>query len=322
VDVFDGIVISGPSLVIHVNSEKAALAGFTPDDVLAQVKNIMEGRVDTRIQKGEKLIGIHIRYPDEYRESIDRIENLKLITSNGDLIPLKTIGSIERIAGEAEIKRDQLQQLVAVTARTSGRDLGSTMSDIQKLLKTKIHLPTGVTIEYGGMYQTQQESFTGLVLVALAALLLVVIVLLFEFGEFTIPLTIFIINALSLIGVFGALWLTGVTLNISSLVGVILIIGIVAENAIFVFHTIKQLQKEGVSLDEALTKALMVRTRPIIMTTLAAVLALLPLSLGLGAGTQMQQPLAVAVIGGFSVSSLLLFFVLPPLYKLLRRNPK
>jgi len=320
VDVFDGIVISGPSLVIHVNSEKAALAGFTPQDVHAQVKNIMEGRVDTKIQKGEKLIGIHIRFPEEYRQSINRIENLSLITSNGDLIPLKTIASIERIAGEAEIKRDQLQQLVAVTARTSGRDLGSTMSDIKKLLRTKIRPSPGVTIEYGGMYQTQQESFTGLLLVALAALLLVVIVLLFEFGEFAIPVAIFIINAMSLIGVFGALWLTGVTLNVSSLVGVILIIGIVAENAIFVFHMVKQYQREGLSLDEALTKALKVRSRPIVMTTLAAVLALLPLALGVGAGAQMQQPLAMAVIGGFSVSSLLLFFLLPPLYRLLKRT--
>jgi CzcA family heavy metal efflux pump len=320
VDVFNGIIISGPSFIIHVNSEKAALAGFKPDEILSQIKNIMEGRAETKIQKGEKLIGIKIRYPNEYRESIDLIENLKLITANGDQIPLKTIASVERVAGEAEIQRDQLQQLVAVTARTSGRDLGSAMSDIQKLIKEKIHIPPGVTIEYGGMYQTQQESFVGLVLVALAALLLVVMVLLFEFGEFTIPLTIFIINAMSLIGVFGALWLTGVTLNVSSLVGVILIIGIVAENAVFVFHMVKQFQLKGSSLDEALTKSLMVRTRPIIMTTLAAVLALLPLSLGFGAGAQMQQPLAVAVIGGFSVSSLLLFFVLPPLYKLLKRN--
>jgi cobalt-zinc-cadmium resistance protein CzcA len=130
--------------------------------------------------------------------------------------------------------------------------------------------------------------------------------------------TIFIINAMSLIGVFVSLWLTGLTLNVSSLVGVILIIGIVAENAVFVFHMVKQYENEGSSLDDALTRALMIRARPIIMTTLAAVLALLPLALGIGAGGQMQQPLAVAVIGGFSVSSLFLFFVLPPLYRMLR----
>lgn len=318
VDAFDGIVISGPSLIIRVDPEKASLAGFTPQDVLEQVQNIMEGRVDTKVQKGEKLIGIHVRYPDAYRQEIDRIEGLRLINPRGDLIPLQTMATIERIAGEAEIKRDQLQQLVAVTARTSGRDLGSTMSEIRTLLSRTLHLPPGITIDYGGMYKTQQESFRGLVVVALAALLLVVIVLLFEFGEFTVPFSIFIINAMSLVGVFGALWLTGVTLNVSSLVGVILIIGIVAENAVFVFHMVKQFENDGSSVEEALTKALKVRARPIIMTTLAAVLALLPLALGIGVGAQMQQPLAVAVIGGFSVSSLLLFFVLPPLYRMLR----
>ncbi|HUL43489.1 MAG TPA: efflux RND transporter permease subunit [Bacteroidota bacterium] len=319
VDAFDGIVISGPSLVIHVDPQKAAFAGFTTRDVLVQVQNIMQGRVDTKVQKGEKLIGIHIRYPAIYREDINHIEELKLVSPGGNIIPLRTIASFERVAGEAEIERDQLQQRVAVTARTSGRDLGSVMTDVKKLLAAKLRLPSGVTIAYGGTYQTQQESFTGLFIVALIALLLVIIVLLFEFGEFTIPFSIFVINAMSLVGVFGALWLFDVTLNVSSLVGIVLIIGIVAENAIFVFHRMKQLQSEGATLDDALTAAVKMRGRPIVMTTLAAVLALLPLTLGIGAGAQMQQPLAVAVIGGFSVSSTLLFFALPPLYRLLRR---
>ncbi len=316
VDAFDGIIISGPSLVIRVDARKAALAGFSPQDVLSQVENIMEGRVDTKVQKGEKLIGVHVRYPDAYRRDINLITGLRLISPNGDLIPLSTMASIERIAGEAEIKRDQLQQLVAVTARTSGRDLGTTMSDIRKLLSSKLGLPPNVTIDYGGIYQTQQESFTGLTFVAVAALLLVVIVLLFEFGEFAVPFSIFMINAMSLLGVFGALWLTDVTLNVSSLVGIILIIGIVAENAVFVFHTVKEFQREGVSLEDALMRALRQRARPILMTTLAAVLTLLPLALGIGSGAQMQQPLAIAVIGGFSISTLLILFVLPAIVSL------
>jgi multidrug efflux pump subunit AcrB len=145
------------------------------------------------------------------------------------------------------------------------------------------------------------------------------LVLLYEFGEFTVPLSIFIINILSLFGVFGALWLSGVTFNISSFVGVILIIGIVAENAIFVVHAIKGFQAEGLVLDEAIVKAGQVRARPILMTTLAAVFALLPLALGIGSGGQMQQSLAIAVIGGFSVSSALLLFGLPMVYRLLKR---
>jgi multidrug efflux pump subunit AcrB len=133
-----------------------------------------------------------------------------------------------------------------------------------------------------------------------------------------VPLSIFVINVLSLFGVFGALWLSGVTFNISSFVGVIMIIGIVAENAIFVLHSVKSYQAEGLSLDEAIIKAGQVRARPILMTTLAAVFALLPLALGIGSGAQMQQSLAIAVIGGFSVSSLLLFFGLPMVYRLMK----
>jgi multidrug efflux pump subunit AcrB len=141
----------------------------------------------------------------------------------------------------------------------------------------------------------------------------------YEFGEYAVPVSIFVVNVLSLFGVLGALWITGITFNISSFVGVIMIIGIVAENAIFVPHQVKILQGQGMDLDEALVRAGSVRTRPILMTTLAAVFALLPLALGIGAGAQMQQPLAIAVIGGFSVSSIILFFGLPLIYRLLRR---
>jgi multidrug efflux pump subunit AcrB len=150
--------------------------------------------------------------------------------------------------------------------------------------------------------------------------MLVFIVLLFEFGDFAVPVSIFIINVLSLFGVFGALWLAGVSFNISSFVGIIMIIGIVAENAIFVLHQVKRLQADGAPLDAALIRAGVIRARPIVMTTLAAVLALLPLALGIGAGAQMQQPLAIAVIGGFSLSSTLLFFGLPVVYRLIKRG--
>lgn len=185
-------------------------------------------------------------------------------------------------------------------------------------LRNNLVLPKGVALEYGGVYQTQQESFRGLLLVAIGAIILVFLVLLFEFGEFAVPLSILPIALLALLGSFAALWLSGVTFNISSFVGVIMIIGIVAENAVFVMHTIRTRIAAGDSLDTAIVTASLIRTRPILMTTLAAVLALSPLALGLGGGSRMQQPLAIAVIGGFSISSLLLFFGLPMLYRLWR----
>jgi CzcA family heavy metal efflux pump len=320
VDAFNGITISGPSFIVNVDPARASMAGLNPADVRDELKTIMRGTVGTQIQKGEKLIGIRVRYPDIYRTDMEKIEQLQFTNANGVVVPLRTIATIQKTGGQAEIDREGLRQMVAVKARISGRDLGSTIVNIQKKLSSSLVLPQGVTLEYGGVYQTQQESFRGLLLVAIAAFMLVFIVLLFEFGEFAVPVSIFIVNMLSLAGVFAALWLTGVTFNISSFVGVIMIIGIVAENAIFVLHNVKALQAEGVSLDEALIRASHMRARPILMTTLAAVFALLPLSMGFGAGAQMQQPLAIAVIGGFSVSSFILLFGLPMIYRLLRKE--
>ncbi len=319
VDAFNGIVISGPSFIVTVDAARASLAGLNPADVHGQLEAIMRGREESKIQKGEKLIGIRVRFPDAYRTDVDMLEKLQFINANGVFVPLRNIATIQKTSGQAELHRERLRQFVAVTARISQRDLGSTIDDIKKKLSRDFHLPKGMTMEYGGVYQTQQESFRGLLLVAIAAFMLVFVVLLFEFGEFAVPVSIFVVNVLSLFGVLGALWITGVTFNISSFVGVIMIIGIVAENAIFVLHQVKILQGQGMDLDEALVRAGSVRTRPILMTTLAAVLALLPLSLGIGAGAQMQQPLAIAVIGGFSVSSIFLFFGLPLIYRMLRR---
>ena len=320
VDAASGIVISGPSLIVNVDVMKTSIAGLNPADVRDQLETIMRGRSETQIQKGEKLVGVRVRFPDAYRTDIDKIEQVQFINANGVRVPLHNIASIQKTAGQAELHREGLRQLIAITARIDGRDLGRTVEEIQQKLAKEFPLPKGIALEYGGVYQTQQESFRGLLLVTIAAFMLVFIVLLLEFGEFAVPFSIFIVNVLSLFGVLGALWLTGVSFNISSFVGVIMIIGIVAENAIFVLHSVKVFQAEGLYLEDALVRAGQMRARPILMTTLAAVFALLPLSIGIGAGAQMQRPLAIAIIGGFSVSSFILFFGLPVIYRLLRRE--
>jgi CzcA family heavy metal efflux pump len=319
VDAFDGIVIAGPSLIVHVDPLKASRAGLDVLEVQQQLESVIRGRAESAILRGEKLISVRSRYPQQYRFDIERLEEVRLTNSSGVPVLLRSIATIEKTEGQAEVHREGLRQMVAVTARIEGRDLGRTVQDVQKKLAAGLVLPQGTRLEYGGVYQTQQESFRGLLLVALAAVTLVFIVLLLEFGEFAVPISILIVNILSLLGVFGALWITGVTFNISSFVGIIMIIGIVAENAIFVMHNVKALRMEGIDLDPALVRAVVQRARPIVMTTLAAVCALLPLSLGVGGGGQMQQPLAVAVIGGFSLSSALLFFGLPVIYRLIKR---
>ena len=319
VDAFNGIVISGPSLIVNVDAARAAKAGLNSADVRDQLETMMRGSAGTTIQKGEKLIGIRVRFPHQYRTDIEKLAQVRFVNAAGVFVPLSTIATIQTTTGQAELDRERLSQFVAVTARISQRDLGSTIDDIKTKLSKSFHLGPGMSMEFGGVYQTQQESFRGLLLVAIAAFMLVFVVLLFEFGEFAVPCSIFVVNVISLFGVLGALWITGVTFNISSFVGIIMIIGIVAENAIFVLHQVKIFQKSGMNLDEALVQATSRRVRPILMTTLAAVFALLPLSLGIGAGSQMQQPLAIAVIGGFSVSSLILFFGLPLIYRLMKR---
>ncbi|MEO5929552.1 MAG: efflux RND transporter permease subunit [Candidatus Kapaibacterium sp.] len=318
VDAFNGIVITGPSFVLNLDPQRTAQAGFDATEVAAQLETIMRGSVGSTVQQGEKLVDIRVRYPDAYRRDIDLISGVRLVNQKGIAIPLTSIATIAKSTGQPELHREGLRRMVAVTARITGRDLGGTIADIKSRLAAKLVVPPGMSIEYGGLYQTQQESFKGLVMVALAAFGLVFIVLLIEFGEFAAPVSILVINLLSLLGVVGALWVTGVTLNISSLVGTIMVIGIVAENAIFILHEMKHLRAGGMTLELALIHASKLRRRPILMTTMAAVLALLPLSLGIGAGAQMQQPLGIAVIGGFSVSSLLLFFGLPVVYRLIK----
>jgi CzcA family heavy metal efflux pump len=318
VDVFNGIVISGPSFVLNVDHHKAARYGLTAEDIQQQLTTIMRGEVAGSIQHGEKLIGIRVVYPASYKTDFDRVKQARVVNQDGVLVPLQDIAAFEFTGGQSELDREGLRPVVAVSARIEGRDLGSTIAEIKQLLHNRLVLPPGVTVEYGGIFQTQQQSFRGLLIVAIAALMMVFLTLLFEFGEFAVPVSVLTVCLLSLLGVVGALRLTGTTFNISSFVGLIMIIGIVGENSVFIMHEFKQLRSEGVDLDSAMATACVRRTRPIIMTTLAAVLALSPLAIGLGTGARMLQPLAIAVIGGFTLSSVLLFFVLPVLYRIIR----
>ena len=320
VDIFDGVVISGPSFVVNVDRHRAALYGLTTDKVQAQLATMIHGEVASDIQHGEKLIALRVVYPDQYKTDFERIKSVKLVNDNGKLVPLRNVADFEFTPGRSELDRDGLRPVVAVSARIEGRDLGSTIGDIKQTLAKRLVLPPGVSIEYGGVYQTQQRSFRGLMIVAITALVMVFVILLFEFGEFSVPASVLAVSLLSLLGVVGALWLTQTTFNISSFVGLIMIIGIVAENGVFIMHEYKEARNAGTGLDQALVVACHHRIRPITMTTLAAILALLPLAVGIGTGAQMLQPLAIAVIGGFCVSTSLLFFVLPVLFRLFHRR--
>jgi multidrug efflux pump subunit AcrB len=319
VDVFNGIVISGPSIVVHPNPVLTARAGLTMADVQSQLKTVMEGRAETYVLKGEKLIGVRIRYPDKFHSVLQDIEDVRLKSSNGFYVPLNTIASVDVLKGQSEVDRENLKLMVPVSARITGRDLGTTIADIQKILQLNLVLPQGVTYSFGGQYQSQQESFLSLLYVLIAASLLVVALMIIEFESFSIPIAVFSTNITSLFGVILALVITGITFNISSFVGMIMMVGIVHENGVFIVHMIQEIGGEKGYTIDSIIEACKVRARPILMTTFAAVFALMPLALGIGAGAQMQQPLAVAVIGGFLLSSFLLLFELPMIYVFLNR---
>lgn len=311
VDVFDGITVSGPALIVVPDGRAIGRAGLTVEDLVQQLENDIRGSVATELQHGEKLIGVRVRLPNEYREDPEKIGSLRVHSTNGGIFQLSSLASIRTDPGQTEIERENLKPMVAVTSRISGRDLGGTIGDIQSRLRKHLTIPQGVTLSYGGLYQTQQESFRGLLMVLIAASLLVWIVLLIEFESFFITGVIYLLTLLSLSGVFFALWLTNSTFNVSSFVGMILIVGAVAENCIFYVHFARKYRDGGAGEVDALLAAGTMRLRPIIMTALATILTLLPLALGVGAGAQMQRPLAIAVIGGFAMSTILTLFALP-----------
>ncbi len=319
VDVFNGIVISGPSIVVRPDPALTARAGLTMADVHSQLRTVMEGNADTYVLKGEKLIGVRVRYPDTFHSTLQDIEGVRLKSANGFFVPLSSVATVEILKGQSEVDRENLKLMVPVSARISGRDLGTTIGDIQKILRSKLVLPQGVTYTFGGQYQSQQESFLSLLYVLIAASLLVIALMVIEFESFSVPLAVFATNLTSLFGVLLALVITGITFNISSFVGMIMMVGIVHENGVFIVHMIQEIgRKQGYGV-ATIIEACRVRARPILMTTFAAVFALMPLALGIGAGAQMQQPLAVAVIGGFLLSSFLLLFELPTLIVFLKR---
>lgn len=223
-------------------------------------------------------------------------------------------------AGQLELRREDLRQNVAVTARTSNRDLGSAIRDIQAKLDKEMPDRQGFTLEYGGLYQQQQESFRNLVMVMAAAVLLVFLVLLIEFRSLLAPLAIVWGSMLSLFGVGLALWLTDTSLNIISFLGAIIGLGIVAKNGILMLDRVEHLRSEGMALDEALVRSGRRRLRPVLMTSLAAALGMLPLAYGIGSGADMLKPLAIAVMGALAVSVLLSLIATPAVYYVLMRT--
>jgi CzcA family heavy metal efflux pump len=315
VDVTDGIVLAGDAINVVVDRDKAALEGIDPDAITQQLDAWFSGLVTTQVQEDTKLLGVRVWVPPAARDKINGIRGIWLRAPDGHHFPLRRVATVSVETGQPQITRDNLKRMVAVTGRISGRDLGSTLSAVKQTLAGPGLLAGDMYYELGGLYQQQQIAFRGLIAVFVAALALVFLLLLFLYEQFAAAIAILTSPLLALAAVFTGLWVTGIELNITAMMGMTMIVGIVTEVSIFYFSEYNELLRAGSGKAEALIQAGHNRMRPIVMTTLAALLALLPLALALGQGSAMQQPLAVAIIAGLLVQVPLVVIVMPLLYQ-------
>ncbi|HUZ57405.1 MAG TPA: efflux RND transporter permease subunit [Hanamia sp.] len=320
-DVFDGIVIAGPSLSIIPDFKKIAQYDISPANLQFQVQTDLQGNVAGNIYEKNMVYPIRLVYPGSRNRTLEELKNLKIFLPNGNLMPISSLAKIDIKSGAAEINRENLQTIGIVSARLENRDLGSTIKDIKSQLSKKIHLPQGYSIEYGGDYAQQQKSFSELLMILIASSILVFGVILFLFRDVKPAIAILIIAVLGIAGSYLALFITNTPLNVGSYTGLIMIVGIIGENSIFTFLQFRETLCDK-SVDESVVYAISTRLRPKLMTALGAITALMPLALGIGAGAQLHQPLAIAVIGGFIIALPLLLIVLPSALRLLYKNSK
>ncbi len=321
VDVANGIdnTISGPATNFEVDPIVASRLGFTPAEVSDDATSILDGITTNPLIANGRAYTIRVRLDDEHRGSLDAIQATVFNSASGHTGTLGSLANVQQLPPQNEIQREDLQQLVEVTAGLEGSNLGGVMQKVQQAV-ANLHLPASVRVVYGGTYQQQQQSFRDLLQVLVLALALVFGVLLAEFRNFPAPVAILASSVLSISGVILALLVTGSTFNVASFMGLIMVIGIVAKNGILLLDADERFRARGASAREAMLHAAQRRLRPIVMTALAAVCGMLPLAFALGAGSQMLQPLAIAVIGGLTASMVLSLVVTPLVYFLLTRN--
>ena len=322
VDILNGIenTISGPAVNFQVDPSVAARAGFTPEEVATDASAMVEGEpAATPVIVNDRAYTVRVRFPAENRSSLEAIKNTLLTSSSGRTATLGSLTAITEIPGQTEIRRENLQRDVAVTARLEGTNLGSGIAAVKRTVDD-LHLPSSIRVVYGGTYEEQQKSFHDLVSVLALAIVLVFITLLFEFRTFAAPIAILASALLSTSGVFIALLITGTTFNVSSFMGMIMVIGIVAKNGILLLDAENKFRSLGFSLYDSMLQASRRRLRPIVMTALAAIAGMLPLAFAIGAGSQMLQPLAIAVIGGILISMILSLVITPVVHYYLSRE--
>lgn len=319
VDTFNGLTKTGPSINVRVRLADAQRMGLTASDIADAANIALLGQTSSHVLEADRIVNIRVLERSNEVGTVEALRELPLRTPAGGLVRLRQVADVSQEPSQVELDREDLRQQIAVTGRLEGRDLGSAMAEIQAKLSQDKTIPAGA-IEYGGLYQQQQESFRNLLFVLLMALLLVFTVLVLEFRSFFQPVAIVFGAVLALFGTVVALWLTGTTLNIVSFLGAIIGVGIVAKNGILMLDRVEHLREQGASLEDALVQSGHRRLRPVLMTSLAAALGMMPLAWGIGSGADMLRPLAIAVIGALCISVLLSLVATPTVYYLLVRS--
>ena len=318
-DVFDGIVLAGPSISVQPDNTKLAQFGITAQNLQLQLQTALQGTVTNTLPEKEQLSNIRMVYPGSRTISLAEISRLPIFLAGGKIKTLNELASVHITTGDARVERENLQIMGVVTARLEKGGLGSVMKSIQKDIGSKVSLPPGYYIEYGGAYAEQQQSFKELLMILITSSLLVFVVILFLFRNFRVALLILIVALLGISGSYLGLFFTGTALNVGSYTGLIMIVGIIGENAIFTFLQFKESLLDK-SVDESIVYSISTRLRPKLMTALGAIIALMPLALGIGTGAQLHQPLAIAVIGGFIIALPLLLIVLPTFLRMIYKR--
>jgi multidrug efflux pump subunit AcrB len=316
VDVLNGIdnTISSPETIYHIQPSVTSTSGFTPDEVATDANALLQGQTaPTPLVVNDRAYDIRVRFPEQNRATPEAMNNTVLVSSTGTTAALGSLATVQNLPGQTEILRENLQQLVEVTARLEGTSLGQAIVGVKKAVAAA-NLPPSIRVVYGGTYATQQQSFRDLLMVLFVGLLLVFLVLLFEFRTFAAPVSILASAVLSTSGVFLALLITGTEFNISSFMGLIMVVGIVSKNGILLLDADVKFRAGGLSPRDSMIQAGRRRLRPIVMTAVAAIAGMFPLALALGAGSQMLQPLAIAVIGGILISMLLSLVITPAVH--------
>jgi CzcA family heavy metal efflux pump len=316
VDTFSGLVYTGDSIHLRVRTTEAERFGLTAAQIADAVNIAMLGRTSSSILEGDRVIEIRVLAQPEATGQLRTLEDLPIRISSGGLIKLSQVADVVVEPGQLELRREDMRQDVAVTARLENRDMGSAMAEIRDRLSKDTSIPPG-TLDFGGLYEQQQKSFRNLLIVLIMAIALVFTVLLVEFRGFSEPIAIVFGAILALFGTIMALYLTGTSLNVVSFLGAIIGVGIVAKNGILMLDFVDHLQEQGLSPDEALVKSGRRRLRPVLMTSLATLLGMLPLAYGIGSGADMLRPLAIAVIGAVCISVLFSLIATPTFYRVL-----